>query len=188
MKKSILFITAAVLLVGFALGTLAANLYKKIDTDRGPQKPVLGVEEKRWVVNEDTQIVYEQEYTRCGHVVISEFKDHQSLVGKSLDEIKLVYRPENGYQVYEQAGALIIHQQLDAWCPQDQEKYRLKEYNGRVAIFKGPDAEHDVLLRVTRLPMEALPEKVQNDIRCGNLVFDNEQALNDALENLDEYV
>lgn len=66
--------------------------------------------------------------------------------------------------------------------------YRLKEYQGRVAIYQGPDSSNDKLLRVTNLPMASLPEDIQEKIRQGSYEFTSEEALNDALENFDEYL
>ena len=66
--------------------------------------------------------------------------------------------------------------------------YRLKEYHGRVAIYQGPDPDNDKLLRVTNLPVDALPKEVQDKIRTGSYEFTSEEALNDALENFDEYL
>jgi len=105
-----------------------------------------------------------------------------------LSELKNVFRSSDGYQLTLQDETLTIRHRLDDWCPKDKNMYRLKEYQGRVAIYQGPDPDNDKLLRVTDLPVSAFPQEIQDKIRAGSYEFTSEEALNDALENLDEYL
>ncbi len=139
------------------------------------------------LLNEDTKIVCEKEYQRCHHVIISDFDQKDKLLGKSLEEARKIFTESNGFKISVQGDTLLIRQMIDDWCPEDKAKCRLKEYQGRVAVYQGPDAENDILLRVTSISMATLPAEVQASIRDGKYEFKNEQFLNDALENLDEY-
>jgi len=181
-------VMAAVLITSFGIGYAFAYIYRNLGVADSEQKPVMGVEEKKKVINKDSPVVYEQEYQRCGHVIISEFEDRDVLIGKSVEEIGEIYNSENGYRVSMQEDTLVIRQVVDDWCPDDKKKCRLKEYNGRVAVYKGPDSKNDKLLRVTAIKMDMLPEKIREAIRAGEYEFKDEQFLNDALENLDEYL
>ena len=82
----------------------------------------------------------------------------------------------------------MIHQSLDDWSPADKSKLRLKEYRGMIAVYQGPDAENDRLLRITAIRFSTLPKQIQQSISAGKYEFKDEQALNDALENMDEYM
>lgn len=144
-----------------------------------------GIEAK--VFDANTKVVCEKEYQRCKHVIISEFEQKDELWGKNLAEIKRIFTEANGFRISMQGDTLLIRQIIDDWCPEDKGKCRLKEYQGRVAVYQGPDAENDSLLRVTSISMSSLPQEVQESIRNGKFEFKNEQFLNDALENLDEY-
>ncbi len=181
-------ISISILLVSFCLGFLFANLYNNYSSSDIYQKPVVDLKEKRELVDENTQIIFEQKYRKCGHMVIKEFNDRQIIEGKSLTQIQEIYTPKSGYKIEYNNDILVIHQEIDDWCPDDKEKCRLKEYQERVAIYKGPDANNDILLKVTSIHMESLPPELQKKIKQGEWEFKDINYLNDALENLDEYL
>lgn len=177
-----------VLVTGFAAGWGISSLWSYVNNGKNVQKPIITASQDTDKVNDDTQIVFEQEYLRCRHVIISEFAQRDQLMGKALSELRQAFNSANGYQINMQGQTLVIRQKINDWCPQDKEKYRLKEYQGKVAIYQGPDSDNDILLRVTNLPLEMLPAEIQEKIRAGSYEFTSEQALNDALENFDEYL
>lgn len=175
------------LFLGIALGMLVYG-GEPLDNLVNERKPLLEVQPVQSRVNNDTQVIYEREYQQCGHVVISEFPNAMELIGKTVDEIRTLYNDQNGYQVKIDDNTIILRQQVNDWCPQDYEKTRLKEYQGRLAVYKGPDSSHDQLLRVTTIQVNSLPADLINAIRNGEYEFVDESMLNDALESLDEYM
>jgi hypothetical protein len=189
MKKSTRALLAIGLIVtGTGLGCLLGQAYNKIHRGSGEQKPVLTSEEKPQLVGTDTQVVFEQEYTKCQHVVISAFPQRDQLNGRSLKEVQQSYSTENGYQISWQGTTLVIHQTINDWCSKDKGKLRLKAYQNKVAVYQGPDAEHDILLKLTSISVASLPADMQKSITEGKLEFYTQEDLNDALENLDEYL
>jgi hypothetical protein len=176
------------LVVSFGVGYALSNTYQYFSLKNIQQKPVANVKEESDLINEDTQIVFEKEYTRCGHLEISEFNNKNDLIGKTVKELKEQYTAENGFKITLYKEALIIHETIDDWCSRDKEKCRLKDFKGMVAIYMGPDGKNDHLLRVTNIKMNSLPQDTKKMILEGKYEFDNQQALNDALENLDEYL
>lgn len=134
-----------------------------------------------------TPIIYEKEYTRSAKVIITDFADKQDLIGCSLDEIRSKYTAANGFNLSLKDGALVIHQVINDWTPDDKIKCRLKEYHDMVAVFIGPDNQNDALQRVTAIRFSTLPANIREAILQGKYEFNNEDAVNDALENLDEY-
>ncbi|HBK54102.1 BofC C-terminal domain-containing protein [Syntrophomonas wolfei] len=188
MKRTFTGITLLGILIMVFLSGYFIGSHKVLEVR---QKPVLGIDDKSKIeeqrINEKSQIVMEKEYKRCQHVVISDFEPKEQLLGKSYSEISRIYSPQNGFTVSLQDDTLCIHQIIDDWCPLDKEKYRLKEYQGKLAVYQGPDEDNEVLLRVTSISMETLPAEIQSAIREGKYEFNNEELLNDALENLDEY-
>ncbi|HQA06694.1 MAG TPA: hypothetical protein PLM20_02060 [Syntrophomonadaceae bacterium] len=177
-----------VLLTGFGIGMGITFLWNHFNPDNQVQKPVINAHENAYTINKDSQVIFEQEYTRCKHIVISEYNQQEQLIGKTMSELNSVFRPSDGYRLNLEGETLTIRQRIDDWCPRDKNMYRLKEYHGRVAIYQGPDPDNDKLLRVTNLPVDALPKEVQDKIRTGSYEFTSEEALNDALENFDEYL
>lgn len=188
MRKMTVGMIALILVLGFAAGWGITSLWSYIDAGKTMQKPVVHNNPEPKRITKDSQIIYEQEYSRCGHIVISEFSQRDQLNGQTMSDLKEVYPRARGYEIYMQGETITIRQQIDDWCPQDKQKYRLKEYNGRVAIYQGPDQEHDILLRVTSLRLDLLPDDVRSRITSASYEFTSEEALNDVLENLDEYL
>lgn len=176
------------LIASFGIGYALSNTYEYFSLKNVQQKPVAKVKEDSDLIKEDTQIVFEKEYTRCGHLVISEFENKNDLIGKTVKEIKQQFTAENGFKITLYKEALVIHETVDDWCARDKEKCRLKDYQGLVAIYMGPDKKNDHLLRVTNIKIDSLPKDLKKLILNGKYEFDNEQALNDVLENLDEYL
>ena len=171
-------------IAGLAMGGYYA--LDRTDSHRISRKPVAYSVEAKSL--KDVSIVMEKEYLRCGHTLRSDCDNQDDLTGKTLDEIKTLYPAKEGFQVSLQNNVLIIRSRVNDWCPRDKEKCRLKEYQGMLAVYQGPDAENDFLLRVTEIKMNSLPETVQSSIRALKYEFETEEALNDALENLDEYL
>ena len=176
-----------IVMTSFGIGYALAIIYHNSQLGARQQKPVVGMEEKRDIINEDTHIVYEQEFQECGHIIISDFSQREAVLGKNLEEIKNIYNPDAGYQVSLKDNTLVIREVINDWCATDKEKYRLKDFNGSVAVYKGPDPLNDVLIKVTSIQMNRLPIDIQNAIDRGEYEYSSEEALNDALENLDEY-
>jgi hypothetical protein len=176
-------------LLGLAMAGLAMGIYfAGSGDDSGPatRKPAINTIDSRPI--KDDNIVLERKYLRCGHTIISAYDGGKDLRGKTLSEIKTLFKYQDGYTVSFDNDRLIIRETVDEWCPRDKERCRLKEYKGMLAVYQGPEPENDTLLRVTSIKMSALPAAVQTGVREGKYEFETEEALNDALENLDEYL
>ncbi|MDR1615751.1 MAG: hypothetical protein LBR98_01840 [Syntrophomonadaceae bacterium] len=186
MKKPIDGIIILFLILA-AAGIVWGVYVNKISPPAAVQKAGLYDEASAVQVGDDTLIVLELFYSRCGNVVISNFENRAELTGKSLEDITKILTAGNGYQVSLEDHTLLIRQTVDDWCQVHKDLCRLKEYQGRVAIYKGPDARNDTLLKVTGIVLSALPPNVQAAIRAGEYEFENEDVINDALENFDEY-
>ncbi|MDD3853620.1 MAG: BofC C-terminal domain-containing protein [Syntrophomonadaceae bacterium] len=187
-KKINLVVLIAVLLISGITGYYIATIYRELQAGAVEEKPVMQIKEPDKIVNPDTQIIFEQQFSRCSHIVISEFKEREKVIGKNIAQLRALYPFKNGYQVNFKDNTLTIYQVVDGWCPQEEQRCRLKDYKGRIAIFQGPDAENDVLKRVTNLYTDQLPEETKNKILQGEYEFENMEQLNDALENFDEYL
>lgn len=183
-NRRILAYSSMIMIAGVLCGFIISGVYKDLSQEK---KPVLEISYKEKTVTADTPIVYEREYTKCGHTVISEFEHNMDLVGKNLVTIQRKYSGNQGYIINWQGDTLLIKQQIDEFCPQDKGSYRLKEYQGMVAVYRGVE-EEEVLERVTAVRIDLLPAVIQKDIRAGKYEFKDKDALNDALENFDEYL
>ncbi|NLO20849.1 MAG: hypothetical protein GX119_02460 [Syntrophomonadaceae bacterium] len=186
-KHGLVIMVLGALLISFGLGYMAASIEPVNKPVPGGDKALIGMETEKRVIDEQSTIKLEQEYLRCKHLLVSDFPDRNRLLGKSLEEISQLLTIDNGYTLAMEGNTLTIHQRIEDWCPEDKEKCRLKEYQGRLAVYQGPDAQNDILLRVTNIEIESLPVTIAEDIKKGRYEFDSEEALNDALENLDEY-
>jgi hypothetical protein len=179
----ILAYLSIMMITGVLCGFIVSGVYNDINKEK---KPVLEISHKEKTVTPETPIVFEKEYTRCGHTVISSF-ERQDLLGKDLTSIQHKYSPDKGYQINWTGDTLVIKQKIDGFCPKDKGSYRLKEYQGMVAVYRGVE-EEEVLERVTAIRINLLPATVRQDIKVGKYEFGDKDALNDALENFDEYL
>lgn len=180
-----MLIVTGIVLMSFGIGFYAGGFFQPAASEK---KPVVSVKPEEPLIDENTQIIFEQHFSKCNHVIISELANYQELLGKRLNEIKQLYTSEKGYSITLKDNVLTIRQQVDDWCPEHKQKCRLKEYRGRVAVYQGPDADHDVLIRVTGIELADLPQEMVKNLQDGKYEFDNEQLLNDALESLDDYL
>lgn len=177
------------LILSLALGAYLVNIYSSLEIKKAQSKDRAVIQNiEANVVKIDDAIIFEQEFTKCGHTIIAPFADRENLIGKSLDEVKKEYTVKKGYHISYQQNTLLIKQKVDDWCMVDKEKCRLKEYKGRIAVYQGPHHEEDVLMRVTEIRIDSLPDQVKQSLKNGEYEFDNMERLNDALENLDEYL
>ena len=178
-----------VLIVGmsFALGLLASNYHDRIVGFF--HQPIMKVKtEEAALVSSETSVIVEKAYSKCRHVIISGYEKPNELVGKTLAQIQQEFTYKNGYLVwFNEDGCLVIHQRIEDWCPDDQERVHLGLFKGHVAVFKGPSDCSEELLRVTGIRAELLPDKLRQDLEAGILEYSDEDEANFALENLDEY-
>jgi len=178
------FIALAILSMAAGYGF---NTYIREHILQKPPQNVAKIEIKRQIVREDTRIIYEKEYSRCRHFVIGGFNYRDKIMGLDSQGLKEYFPAAEGFVVSFADNILIIHQNINDYCPNDQQQYKLKEYDGYVAVYTGAE-ENEILLRVTTIRLKQLPESVQRDIRYGKYAFQDEETLNDTLENLDEYI
>ena len=151
-------------------------------------KPALQSNNSEIRLDAQTPVILETEYTRSHQVVISQFTDQQDIIGDTIEEIRSRYTTANGYNVSFKDSSLVIHQAVDDWSPADKAICQFKEYRNMVAVYQGPDAHNDILLKVTSIRFDKLPADIQDAILKGQYEFENQAAADDALENLDEYI
>jgi hypothetical protein len=175
------------LLASFVLGYSISSMIQKQSVWNISQKPTIKTDSPERRIHGDTAIVWEKEYVRSSKMLVSDFTEKEKILGKTLTEIKRLYNDENGFKVFWENQTLVVHQRIDDWAPEDKTKLRLQEFQDRVAVYQGADADHDSLLRITGIVYSRLPAQIQQDIQSGKYEFADEQSLNDALENLDEY-
>jgi len=186
-KQKMSLMLVIVLMASFALGYFLADFMKDVHISK-EQKPVINIKNEVVLIEAHTPIVFEKEYIKSNQVVISDFQNKADIIGKTLDQIRSQYTVQNGFSITYTNGSLLIRQKIDDWSPDDKAKLRLKIFKGMIAVYQGPNGDNDTLLRVTAIHLGTLPPSVQELVKQGKYEFKSEEALNDALENLDEYV
>ncbi|MEQ8200021.1 MAG: hypothetical protein ABRQ24_01230 [Syntrophomonadaceae bacterium] len=186
-KRVVALVLGISILAGLATGYYFKGVSPRI-LGSGQQKPAVNTSNVEVRVDAETPVILEKEYLRSHKVIISEFENRFDIIGFTLDEVRSRYSAENGFFIKFADGSLVIRQTIDDWTPEDKVKCRLKEYQSMVAIYIGPDAEHDTLMKVTAIRSAGLPVNIREAIQKGEYEFQNEAEVNDALENLDEYL
>jgi hypothetical protein len=185
-RKVIGMLMGIVIIAGLGLGYYYLGSPLKLIGFKD-QKPAIQTQEAEPRIDSETPIVLEKEYSRSAKVIITDFENKQDVIGYTLDEIRSKYTTANGFTLSLKDGTLVIHQVINDWSPDDKAKCRLKVYHDMVAIYVGPDSQNDSLQKVTAIRFSSLPASVREAIQQGKYEFANEDAVNDALENLDEY-
>ncbi len=178
----------AILCSSFILGYALAYMVQTERNFAGFKKPVIHMASLEPRISKDTPIIFEKEYVPSAKILISSFPYREDIIGKTLAQVCEKYSPAQGFTIKWQEETLMIHQKVNDWSPQDKGKLRFKEYRNMIGVFRGPDNKNDSLLKVTRIKFDTLPAQIQQAIRDGQYEFMNEQELNDALENMDEYI
>lgn len=174
------------LLASFALGYSISYLIQKQNWHIA-QKPTVNTVSLERRVRGDTAVVWEKEYSRSNKMQVSEFPERERILGKTLADIKKIYTADQGFKIFWEDQTLVIRQSVNDWISEDKDKLRLKVFQDRVAVYKGPDGDNDSLLKITGIRFSQLPQQIKQEIEAGKYEFTNEQSLNDALENLDEF-
>lgn len=178
-----------VLVLSLALGAYLIYIYNNLAMKTAESRDKIVIQNiEADTIGLDDAIILEQRYSKCGHTLTAPCQDQEQFIGKSLAELQKQFTVQNGFQFYYADQTLIIKQEINDWCPVDKAKCRLKEYQGRIAVYQGPTEVDDVLMRVTDIGAEALPNQIRKAIANGEYEFENMERLNDALENLDEYL
>ncbi len=167
-----------VLLLEYDLRQSAAGIENNTVAEVGVDSPV---------IDSDTPVVFQQVYLKSRDIVTGLLPEQQTLIGKTVEEINRFYPAERGYNVRYADKALTIRQRIDDYSPQDKQKYRLKAYQGLVAIYQGATTEEDVLQRVTSIRCAILPPDVQEKLAAGAYEFEDVNQMNDVLMNFDEW-
>ncbi|WP_157609555.1 hypothetical protein [Syntrophomonas zehnderi] len=177
-----------ILVASFAMGYGLAYLVQTQNIWPNSKKPAVHITEPMPRITENTPILFKKEYILSARVFEAEFTDKNGIIGMSLAQVREKYSPANGFSVSWQDKTLLILQKINDWSPQDKGKTRLKKYREMVAVYRGPDSHNDTLWRVTAIRFDTLPAQIQKGIEDGKYEFMDDQALNDTLENMDEYI
>lgn len=128
------------------------------------------------------------------------------LAGLSGDYLALMFPASDGWQVgYELPRSLRVTKKVDDFCPVHSRYRHLGLYRGMTAVYQGPLGCDSRLLRVeANIHFESLSPEMQAKLQQameftiqapeareqlrGELEFSGDEALNAALENLDEHI
>lgn len=120
------------------------------------------------------------EYLRCGHSVAQGVKE-------ITPEELLQFVEENpNSEIREENGKVTVILTEEGLCPTDEKTRTLGVKGDYLAIFKGPAYLNEVE-KIIQIRIDELPENWQELLAEGALEFENETALLEALDSLDEY-
>jgi hypothetical protein len=128
----------------------------------------------------------------------------QELNGFSREELAARYPAGDGWQLSFEPRVLRVTRKVEDFCPAHAAYRHLGDYHGMLAVYQGPLGCNSKLLRVeTDLPLARFSPEMQIKLQQAmefsalagdarerlrsELEFAGEDALNAALENLDEH-
>lgn len=160
------------------------------------------VNSKKTIINSDTIINKEESY-KCGNR-IKENISNKPWLGKDTSILKKTYPPTEGWDIQGVGQRIIISKYHNKICPFHQKRH-FGLYQNKLAIYEGPLGNNEKVIEVesnvdiANLPVEYLENlkeamkitdinaNISKDLR-DELEFANESELEEALQNLDEYM
>lgn len=190
----IFFLTFATL-----YGVMGNNgaLFKKVSLAKDNTKTVLPQINKNTVIEEEIRYI-------CGDKVKTKLPTTSQLIGLDFSALVKKYPPEQGWSINDTVNNTLVLAKLDQdLCPFHRgfRHFGLdKEY---LAVYEGPLGYNQKVLHREDITVGSLPEEMQNDLRRAmdyrnqspdiqnnlkaSYEFANENQLNEAMENFDEY-
>ncbi len=156
------------------------------------------------IVSSEAVLIRKREYL-CGDLEkVSEDKVPGELVGMDRKALVDKFPVAEGWTVtFTNPEFIVLTVKTDEFCPFHCQYRHLGLYHGLLAVYEGPLGYNGKVLRVEKIPLELLnPDfriKLEQAMDFGNqaypiadklreeLEFDSDEALNAALENLDEH-
>ena len=128
-------------------------------------------------ITPNTKLVLKKYYTQCNHTINTYVELPKELVNLDEQELKKEYE---GWKVdkFTQDEVILLKEE-NAFC---DEHYIIKEYSGRIAIYKINKNGAEILEKVTSISTEYLTEHDLLNIKNGIKVYGTEQ-LNKTLED-----
>ncbi len=154
-------------------------------------------------VSSETLLIKYKEYICGDREKIFEETAPEGLHGMDGETLAERFSEAEGWTVdFKESGHLILITVSDELCSVHRAYRHLGLYHGLVAVYEGPLGFNDKVLRVENIPVESLNPDFRIKLEQGMdfdrqayptaeelrkyLEFDNDKALNAALENLDE--
>ncbi len=200
-RKAIYLGIVVIFLVCFAS---AYGLYSKNGPIYKPGTTAAGnAKEIRPAIGKDT-LIYEEIRYACGDRATTKIPTTSDLIGMEFAALVREYPPEEGWSIDDtRENTLILARVEDRVCLYHRDYRHLGISDGYLAVYEGPlGCNHKVLLR-ENVQVENLPPELQNELAMATdyenqtqdtqgllkslYEFENEEKLNMALENFDEF-
>ena len=131
----------------------------------------------------DIELVYEEEYTLCGHKI-----DNSDIItNTTLDELKekeIAKQKESGneYEILEESNErLVFYKKLDQNCPNH---FNIKLENGIVVVYSVVNDTVSTVYQKIDIPQELISPEMLEELNVG-IKVDSKEDLNLIIEDLE---
>ncbi len=131
----------------------------------------------------DIELVYEEEYTLCGHKI-----DNSDIItNTTLDELKekeIAKQKESGneYEILEESNErLVFYKKLDQNCPNH---FNIKLENGIVVVYSIVNDTVSTVYQKIDIPQELISPEMLEELNVG-IKVDSKEDLNLIIEDLE---
>ncbi|MDD4239661.1 MAG: hypothetical protein PHT62_14095 [Desulfotomaculaceae bacterium] len=201
-------ILAAVLLLSFTLILVAAGMFCASRLVNLPEGKYFAVFQNQVDffnprVVSDTLLTRERLFVCKDVEVIEKELAPEDLRGFSRKELVAKFAPGRWRVTFHDPKSLILTEQSEQLCSIHKNYQHLGLFQGRMAIYEGPLGYNEKIVRVESIAAADLPNDLQIKLQQamdfqklsgsaaamlrGDLEFTTEEALNAALENIDEH-
>ena len=155
--------------------------FETMQTTRKSEREIIGQEISAInVTTENTQLIFETNYTSCNDQIIEERKVESNEIGLKRQDIKAKFPDWNVSEF--SSIRVILTKELNDYCPNH---FVLKDRDGMVVIYMPSEVEDkERNIQQTQISINKLPPDVQDEIRKG-LVMDSLEEVEYFLESLD---
>lgn len=193
MRKYIIFILIAALIISFILGLYLYKLnklneeiafeaeYKKIETENIIKEAENILKETSSTENKtspNTMLIEKIYYNDCGHLVQSENRIKESLINKTESEFQIEYI---GWEIQKfTPSEVVVYKEIHDFC---DEHFLLKEVEGEIVIFALDKYNNEKeIIRETGIQTKYLGEEDIRNLKEGIKIYGNKN-LNAIIED-----
>ncbi len=195
MKKYIIFILIATLIISFILGLYAYKLkkineeiafdveYRKEQTNNiitQAEDILKETSTNKNTTSPNTRLIEKIYYKDCGHLKQTEKKMGENLVNKTEEEFRVEY---TGWEIQSfTTNEVIVYKEVQDFCDQH---FLLKNVNGEINVYKlDKNDKEKELVEKTKIQTKYLSELDIENLEKGIKVYGNKE-LNQLLEDFE---
>ena len=191
LNKKIIYAVIMVVIIGFLTGLyiyvnsnndINEKNYvnnNKIVYDEVINNDIKKVDKIEQKILPSTQIIFEEYFTDCKHLITREEKDIEKVVNLTKEELEEIY---NNWSVQEfSEERVVLYKESTGFC---DEHYIIKNEEGYLTIYQLDENDNELLYNITDISTNYLPEEDLQQFKDG-VILETKETLISFLEDFE---